>query len=570
MMIYRKTRCTMALVATALVVHVQASTRYVDSNSAAPKPPYTSSETAATNIQAAVDESSSGDIVLVSAGTYLIASEITVANAVSIESINGSAHTVIDGNGATRCFNLGGSACTISGFTIQNGYTAGDGAGVYCSNGVPNVENCTLKDNEADNGGGIYNGTANNCVIRNNMASLFGGGMYGGSANNCLVFDNRARDSGAGIYQGMANNCTLTDNAALNQGGGMFEGEAKNSIVWYNTAGISDPDIFSTICNYTSSPLLAPGIDGNISDVPLFVDWSNGDYRLRAPSPCVDAGNMGYVSGSTDLDGLPRVVDGAVDMGAYEFVMIVFDTDLDGMPDDWELRFFGSITGGVASANADMDSQANSDEFIAGTDPTNAASFFHVSTDTVDAGNPSQHLVINWEAVKGRVYNVLWSQSLLEPFQPLEIGVLYPQNSYTDTVHTVESAGFYRVIVMHADYDLDGDGLPNDWESAYAVADAYADDDIDGFNNLAEFISGTDPTNAASYFHIFNATPLPAGFVIEWDPVPDRAYAIKWSDSLTNGFQFLEVDIRYPQGSYTDTVHSVDNQGFYRLEVEVD
>jgi len=572
MMTCRKTRFAMVLVATALVVHVQASTRYVDLNSATPAPPYTSPETAATNIQAAVDASSNGDIVLVSDGTYLVSSEITVANAVVVESMNGSAYTVIDGNWMTRCFNLGGSACTISGFTIQNGYTAGDGAGVYCSNGVPIIENCMLRDNEADNGGGMYNGTAKNCVIRNNMANLLGGGMHGGFATNCLILDNRTRGDGAGIYRGDAVNCTIANNTAVNQGGGMFEGEAKNSIVWYNTAGVSDPDIFSTICNYTSSPLLAPGMDGNISAEPLFVDWSNGDYRLQAASLCVDAGSTNYVSSLTDLDGLARVFDISVDMGAYEFGSSMPDADLDGIPDAWELQFFGSITGALASGNADMDSQTNGDEFIAGTDPTNAASFFQVATDAVNAGNPSQHVVINWKALNGRVYNVLWARSLEEDFQPLEIGIQYPQNNYTDTVHAAESTGFYRVVVMRSDYDMDGDGLPNDWESAYAVTDAYADSDDDGFNNLAEFISGTDPTNAASFFAVANSLVDVNGtncFVLEWISVPERIYSIQWSANLSVEFQNLETHIAYPQNSYTDLTHRAESSGYYRVNVQV-
>jgi len=60
---------------------------------------------------------------------------------------------------------------------------------------------------------------------------------------------------------------------------------------------------------------------GNITNVPLFVDthdWS--DLRLRPDSPCIDAGNNDFVWTLTDLDGNPRILNGVVDMGAYEFV----------------------------------------------------------------------------------------------------------------------------------------------------------------------------------------------------------------------------------------------------------
>jgi probable HAF family extracellular repeat protein/parallel beta-helix repeat protein len=46
-----------------------------------------------------------------------------------------------------------------------------------------------------------------------------------------------------------------------------------------------------------------------------------GDYHLLPGSPCINAGDPDYVAGpnETDLDGLPRVIGGRIDMGAYEF-----------------------------------------------------------------------------------------------------------------------------------------------------------------------------------------------------------------------------------------------------------
>jgi len=77
---------------------------------------------------------------------------------------------------------------------------------------------------------------------------------------------------------------------------------------------------------------------------PLFVDPDNGDYRLQAGSPCIDAGDNSAVPPdiTTDLDGDPRFVDDpdtadtgfgdppVVDMGAYEFQGLTCEWDLDG------------------------------------------------------------------------------------------------------------------------------------------------------------------------------------------------------------------------------------------------
>jgi len=66
---------------------------------------------------------------------------------------------------------------------------------------------------------------------------------------------------------------------------------------------------------------------GNIDSDPLFVDADGGDdivgtgddnVRLLPCSPCIDAGDNSVVTVGIDLDGNERIVNGTVDMGAYE------------------------------------------------------------------------------------------------------------------------------------------------------------------------------------------------------------------------------------------------------------
>lgn len=53
---------------------------------------------------------------------------------------------------------------------------------------------------------------------------------------------------------------------------------------------------------------------------PLFVNAASGDYHLIGSSPCIDAGdNSAPALPETDKDGQPRIMDGIVDMGAYEY-----------------------------------------------------------------------------------------------------------------------------------------------------------------------------------------------------------------------------------------------------------
>jgi len=97
--------------------------------------------------------------------------------------------------------------------------------------------------------------------------------------------------------------------------------------------------------------------------------------------------------------------------------------------------------------DADNDGLNNQREVIAGSDPFDAQSKFEVTETTRDG---TGHYVLHWEAVEGRVYTIEWTPSLTESFQPLETDIVWPQNSWTDTVHAVETKGFYRITVRLA------------------------------------------------------------------------------------------------------------------------
>jgi hypothetical protein len=55
---------------------------------------------------------------------------------------------------------------------------------------------------------------------------------------------------------------------------------------------------------------------------PLFVDANNGNFRLTNGSPARDAGTANPIGGlsAVDLDGNPRILGTAVDIGALEYV----------------------------------------------------------------------------------------------------------------------------------------------------------------------------------------------------------------------------------------------------------
>ncbi|MBN2684900.1 MAG: hypothetical protein JXR40_06440, partial [Pontiellaceae bacterium] len=69
--------------------NLMAKTLHVDLNSTNSIAPYATRETAAADIQTAVNAAVAGDTVEVWDGHYLLASEITVSKAITVQSANG-------------------------------------------------------------------------------------------------------------------------------------------------------------------------------------------------------------------------------------------------------------------------------------------------------------------------------------------------------------------------------------------------------------------------------------------------------------------------------------------------
>jgi len=313
---------------------------YVDQNCSEAVAPYTNWATAATSIQAAVAVANSNDTVLVTNGTYALSAEILIVNSITVESQNGPEFSTVNGGGAYRCFNLGGAACIIDGFTITGGYTLDEGGGIYCSDMTPLVTNCIFIGNAANDGGGMHEGVATHCMFLNNSAGDNGGGRHSGMANNCLFFGNSATNGG-GMYYSMANNCVFSGNSAVNDGGGiyfstannctfvgntadsgggLFFSTANNCIAWSNEATSSGANLYSTDAYYTCAPDVINGTNNCITNHPAFVNITNGNYRLQVGSPCINAGDNSEAVGNSDIEGNLRINGNIVDMGAYEFM----------------------------------------------------------------------------------------------------------------------------------------------------------------------------------------------------------------------------------------------------------
>jgi hypothetical protein len=251
----------------------------------------------------------------------------------------------------------------LDGFTITGGQADGPipynmGGGIYVDGTNPMLINCTISYNNADSGGGIASTNGGspyilNCKIMDNKAQFFGGGLfcYSNYLNliNCLITGNSATLSeyigGSAIYNIDGSitiiNCTIANNPGLN---GMaiasFAGNLPTShylnvynCILYNGGNeILTNHINNTSVNYTciQSGWAGPGA-GNISTDPMFVN--SGDFHLQPGSPCYNAGSNSFLPNDEgdldndsdiiellplDLDYTTRILDGIINMGAYE------------------------------------------------------------------------------------------------------------------------------------------------------------------------------------------------------------------------------------------------------------
>ncbi|MEW6607183.1 MAG: choice-of-anchor Q domain-containing protein [bacterium] len=210
-----------------------------------------------TTIQSAINAAVNGDRVLVDDGTYTENINF-LGKGITVESINGTTSTIIDGNtsGSVVTFKSSeGTKLVLSGFTIQNG-RADYGGGIFCYYySSPTITNCTISGNSAD---------------------CSGGGICCYSVSPTVV----------------------------------------NSILWGDTPDeiyLSDSSIDITYSDIQGGY----AGEGNIDADPLFV--GAGDYHLTPDSPCIDTGTSTGAP-PDDIDGDIRPQGPAYDMGSDEYV----------------------------------------------------------------------------------------------------------------------------------------------------------------------------------------------------------------------------------------------------------
>lgn len=304
---------------------------------------------------------------------------ILANGSVSIRDCTFTANRATNNGGGIKS---GGGGTIISNCLVDGNIAGVSGGGIVIdafgnnSDSPSVIQECVIRRNRANLGGGIdaakRNLSIEKCIIQSNESTDFktgGGGIHlrvGGLVSECILQFNRAENVGGGVkdFGGMFYyNTLITHNSADIDGGGVHTdlegstfinctvvnnfapvGQDIAALITNNLASRSEPKLTNCIVRGDSlensfvigenvEPVVSysnisggwPG-EGNIDEEPGFVNLVARDYRLRANSPCIDAGST--AGPITDLDGNHRPIDvlgigregsDAYDMGAFEF-----------------------------------------------------------------------------------------------------------------------------------------------------------------------------------------------------------------------------------------------------------
>jgi hypothetical protein len=246
------------------------------------------------------------------------------ATVILTNSILSGNSSITGGGGIANGFD---GTLTITGSTFSNNSASGSfgGGGIWIQTGTLTLTGSTFSGNSTpSSGGGISNQSGNNVGIVNSTFYL-----------NTAVTGAGISQTGSGTLT--LTSTTLTKNFASSQGGAIFQtGGGKvvirNAILAGNIAP-SSPDAMGALSSqghnlignstggsgYTGKDLV--GTAASPIDPRLGPLQDNGGptftMALLPGSPAIDAGDNANAP-PTDQRGLPRIVNGTIDIGAFE------------------------------------------------------------------------------------------------------------------------------------------------------------------------------------------------------------------------------------------------------------
>lgn len=286
---------------------------------------------------------------------------------------------------------------------------------------------------------------------------------YGNATNN-VTFSVNANTQRPTRYQWRFNGQNIPDgtnatlvvsNANFNQHEGTYDvvvsdaissatsKPAKLTVLLSPTILIAPPTNYVVVSNGT----LAASVVMRGNPPPFYFRWNEGSSLRYAAT---NEFYTNYLTYSPITNFAPRtwriIITNEANVAPTAFAQFSVgasvDTDGDGLPDDWE----GTYGLSNAGADDDQDGMSNRAEYLAGTNPTNNASFLRVEGPVLGGGGAT----LSIGAVSNRTYSVQYTDSLeLERVNWLKLSDVQARN--TNHVESIIDTGgnsnrFYRII----------------------------------------------------------------------------------------------------------------------------
>ncbi|MEI6211758.1 MAG: fibronectin type III domain-containing protein, partial [bacterium] len=559
--------------ASATVTVEVVETAYYVSPDGTHTPPFTNWATAAHDIQSAIDAATAiGATVWVAPGDYATggramsdlsiydrqnANRVAVFKPLTIRSSGGPAVTRIVGSGTNGPERTRGVYLTdyssLIGFTVTNGCANaigwGMGGGIFCEPRAI-VSNCVIVGNvTATVGGRIYDSR-----IARNIGSFGVHSTMGGWFVRCLIEENSKYTASYSKFW----NCVMRNNRGFDMGdcrgyGCTIVGNRQGTCIAYEGAFhnciFHDNDMSYLMSSDPVSYTFLEAYDANwtfpdpgciIQPDPKFVDYAAGDYRLRADSPCIDAGTNSRAWWAQIPEGsaLVNPIDGnrdgyaRCDMGAFEY------SPVPAMP--------SGLTATAAATNrielAWADNASNESGYLVARSP-DSTDWVLVTLTGANATNYSD---------SGLATNTLYYYRVAA------------SNAAGLSAYGVVTGRTWTVYEQWRQTQFDAVSLTN-----AAVSSDTADPDHHGLNNQQEFWAGTNPTNASSCLVLYATTNNPSvdgKFVVRWQSVDGKRYALQATTNLLSGFTNVMTHIPATPtvNVHTDSVPGVGCK-FYRV-----
>jgi hypothetical protein len=339
---------------------------------------------------------SGGGVVDTGGGIFNDRSTLTVSNCAVVGNFGGGIRNksgsgsatltvcdcTISGNSTAKAFgggagigndgSFGNATVLILNTTISGNIQAsGDGGGISCSGGFPGtsvvtIVNSTLSGNSASYGGG-------------GIINAAGSGRAMLTVSNCTLSGN----SGYGIFIPLASGSgvstvsighTILDN---NAGGNILRYAGAVASFGYNLSSDNGGGYLTASGDLINTAALLGPLQDNGGPTKT--------HALSPGSPAIDAGDPNFIS-PPDFDqrgpGFPRVVNGRIDIGAFEFTPDLLVTAVDRVGNDLRLTFGVALLGENYEVQSRTNLESGSWQSLAGSIPGNGSTAQITVTNT--------------------------------------------------------------------------------------------------------------------------------------------------------------------------------------------